>query len=83
MASTLPTGYYGPEGGLAPIFSCGRVKLAPSFLTGSGMHSHLWVSLLVHVAALVTNLAANIAFVSNSYDNSSDLLKGTQSNSCA
>ena len=79
MAST---GYYAADGGILPIFSCGRVKLAPSFLTGTGTHTNLWVSLLVHVAALVTNLAANIAFVSNSYDNSSDLLKGTQPNSC-
>jgi hypothetical protein len=73
MAST---GYYAADGGILPIFSCGRVKLAPSFLTGTGMHSHLWCSLLIHIAALATNLAANVAFMVNSYDNSTDLLKG-------
>ena len=82
MASTLPTGYYGPDGGIMPIFSCGRVKLAPSFLTGTGTHLNLWCSVLIHVAAIATNLAANISFTVNSYDNSGDLLKGTQPNSC-
>lgn len=72
----MDTSYYGPQGGIAPVFSCGRVRLAPSFLTGNGSHLCLWVSILIHVAALATNMAANIAFIVNSYDNSGDILKG-------
>ena len=37
QANKANVGYYGMEGGLAPVFSCGSQPLAPSFLT-SGSH---------------------------------------------
>ena len=61
------TGYYGADGGLTPLFSCGSQALAPSLLTGDGSHMALWASVLIHVAALALNLAANIVFFTSSH----------------
>ena len=72
----MQTGYYASDGSIAPVFSCGRVRLAPSFLSGNGSHLSLWTAVLIHVAALITNMTANIAFIVNSYSNSGDILKG-------
>jgi hypothetical protein len=62
------------EGGLAPLWSCGSMPLAPSFLTGTGSHMTLWTSVILHVAALALNLTANITFFINSTDATADLL---------
>jgi hypothetical protein len=68
------TGYYGVEGGIAPLFSCGASPLAPSFLTGTGSHTMLWTSIILHVAALALNMTANITFFINSGETAADLL---------
>ena len=77
--SKLDTGYYGADGGIAsiaPIFSCGAQPLAPSFLTGNGSHMVLWTSVVIHVIALVLNLAANCIFFVNSGETASDMFMG-------
>ena len=61
------TGYYGVEGGVMPLLSCGSKPLASSFLTGDGSHMVLWTSVALHVIALVLNVTANSVFISN-YD---------------
>jgi hypothetical protein len=70
------TSYYGVEGSITPIFSCGAVRLAPSFLTGNGSHLVLWVSVIIHIIAVGLNTAANIAFFVNSGDTAADVLMG-------
>ena len=75
-AQLQPTGYYGTDGGLMPLFSCGGSPLAPSFLTGDGKHMTLWFSITLHVIALALNLTANIAFFVNSSDVAIDVLMG-------
>lgn len=70
----LNTGYYGAEGGFMPIFSCGAQSLAPSLLTGDGSHMSFWTSIVIHVAALALNLAANITFMTASHSDGKDLL---------
>jgi hypothetical protein len=74
MQAGKATGYYGVDGGIAPLFSCGASPLAPSFLTGNGSHMVLWTSIILHVAALALNLTANIAFFINSGETAADLL---------
>tara|TARA_B110000858_G_scaffold89560_1_gene103515 strand:+ start:1180 stop:1629 length:450 start_codon:yes stop_codon:yes gene_type:complete len=76
QASQVKTGYYGADGGLSPLWSFGRLPLAPSFLTGDGSHAMLWTSVLIHVVALVLNITANASFFVNSHDTAGDLLKG-------
>lgn len=77
QASAVKTGYIGEDGAIiAPLFSFGRVPLAPSYLTGDGSHMTLWTSVLLHVIALGVNLIANIAFFVNSADTAADLLMG-------
>ena len=66
----------GVDGGIAPLWSCGAQPLAKSFLTGDGAHMTLWTSVLIHVAALVLNMTANILFFVNSGDTAADLLMG-------
>ena len=51
LSPSAQTGYYGAEGGIMPVFSCGAQPLAPSFLTG-GTHMGLWTAVVIHVAAL-------------------------------
>ena len=75
-ASKAATGYYGVEGGIAPLWSCGAQPLAKSFLTGDGSHMNLWTSVVLHVAALAFNMAANIIFFVNSGETAADLLMG-------
>lgn len=75
-SSKLQTGYYGVEGGIAPIFSCGSQPLAPSFLTGNGSHMNLWTAVVIHLAALSLTITANVLFFVNSGDTASDLLMG-------
>lgn len=60
------TGYYGSEGGIMPVLSCGAQALAPSLLTGDGSHMSFWTAVVIHVAALALNLAANITFLTSS-----------------
>ena len=73
--SKVDTAYYGAEGGIvAPLFSCGSMPLAPSFLTGNGSHMVLWTSVVIHVMALVFNIAANVLFFAKSGDTAADLL---------
>lgn len=72
--SKLETAYYGADGSVAPLFSCGGTPLAPSFLTGNGSHMVLWTSVVIHLAALALNLTANILFFAKSGDTASDLL---------
>ena len=67
------TGSYGAEGGIMPIFSCGSQALAPSLLTGDGSHMALWTSVVIHVAALALNMAANIVFMTASHSTGMDL----------
>ena len=67
------TGYYGAEGGLMPIFSCGAKPLAPSLLTGDGSHMTFWTSIVLHVAALALNLSANIVFFTADHSEGMDL----------
>ena len=76
QANKAKTGYYGVDGGIAPLFSCGAQPLAPSFLTGNGSHMVLWTSVILHVAALALNMTANIAFFVNSGDTASNILLG-------
>ena len=76
MKQGMQTGYYGTDGSIMPIFSCGALPLAPSFLTGDGKHLTLWLSVVIHVIALGLNMAANIAFFVNSSETASDLLMG-------
>ncbi len=59
-----------------PLFSFGRVPLAPSLLTGNGSHMVLWTSILLHLAALGLTLAANIVYFVEDRNTSLDLLKG-------
>ena len=49
------TGYYGVEGGVMPLLSCGSKPLASSFLTGDGSHMVLWAlsSLIMHCLAVL------------------------------
>jgi len=61
----LDTSYYGQNGGIAPLFSCGSQALAPSFLTGNGSHMVLWTSVVIHLLALALNMTANIMFLVN------------------
>jgi hypothetical protein len=68
------TGFYGEQGGIMPVFSCGAQALAPSLLTGDGSHMSFWVAIVVHVAALALNLAANITFFTASHSDGQDLL---------
>jgi hypothetical protein len=68
------TGYYGADGGIMPLFSCGSQALAPSLLTGDGSHMALWASVLIHVTALALNLAANIVFFTSSHAPGMDLV---------
>jgi hypothetical protein len=70
------TGYYGANGGIMPIFSCGAQPLAPSFLTGNGSHLNLWVSVVIHVAALALTITANAIFMSADRSQGLDLLWG-------
>lgn len=70
------TSYYGVDGGLAPLWSCGSLPLAPSFLTGNGSHMTLWTSIILHVAALALNLTANITFFVQSGETAASLLMG-------
>ena len=71
----IKTGYIGEDGGIiAPLFSFGRVSLAPSYLTGDGSHMTLWTSILLHVIAVCLNLVANISFFVNSSATAADLL---------
>ena len=75
QASHSKTGYIGEDGAIiAPLFSFGRVPLAPSYLTGDGSHMTLWTSILLHVIAVCLNMTANIAFMINSGETASDLL---------
>ena len=68
------TGYYGAEGGIMPLFSCGSQALAPSLLSGDGSHMALWTSVLIHVTALALNLAANCIFFTASRSTGADLI---------
>lgn len=68
------TGYYGTEGGIMPIFSCGSQPLAPSLLTGDGSHMAFWVAMVIHVAALALNLSANIVYMADTHVDGADLL---------
>ena len=68
------TGYYGADGGVMPIFSCGAQALAPSLLTGDGSHMTFWTSVVIHVAALAINMAANIVFFTASHSDGADLI---------
>jgi len=68
------TGYYGAEGGLMPLFSCGSSPLAPSFLSGNGSHMALWTSILIHVVALAINMAANIVLLTADHAEGRDIL---------
>jgi hypothetical protein len=68
------TGYYGADGGLMPVFSCGAQALAPSLLTGDGSHMTFWTAVVIHVAALALNLSANIVFMMASHSDGADLL---------
>ena len=73
--SKVDTAYYGAEGGIvAPLFSCGSMPLAPSFLTGNGSHMVLWCSVVIHVMALILNITANVLFFAKSGDTAGDLL---------
>ena len=72
----MATSYYGAEGGIAPLFSCGAQALAPSFLTGNGTHMGLWTSIVIHVAALALNLTANTIFFVNSGETAKDIYMG-------
>ena len=77
QASHIKTGYIGEDGAIiAPLFSFGRVRLAPSYLTGDGSHMTLWTSILLHVVAVCLNMTANIAFFTNSGSTAADLLMG-------
>ena len=62
LGSGKGTGYYGANGGVMPVFSCGAQPLAPSFLTGNGSHMVLWTSVVIHVAALALTISANALF---------------------
>ena len=66
QTSKVNTGYYGADGSIAPVFSFGRVPLAPSVLTGDGTHMSLWTSVVIHVAALALTITANSLFFANS-----------------
>jgi hypothetical protein len=68
------TGYYGADGGIMPVFSCGAQALAPSLLTGDGSHMSFWVAIVIHVTALTLNLAANVVFFSADHSSGADLL---------
>ena len=76
LSPSSQTGYYGADGGIAPVFSCGAQPLAPSFLTGSGSHMGLWVSISLHVAALAMNITANSLFFAADRSTGLDLLWG-------
>lgn len=65
QANKMSTSYYGQDGSIAPVFSFGRVPLAPSVLTGDGSHMNLWVSVVLHVAALALTITANSLFFAN------------------
>jgi len=67
------TGYYGVDGGINAVFSCGASALAPSLLTGDGSHLSFWIAIFVHVAALCLNVAANVVFFSASTSAGADL----------
>jgi len=71
------TGYYGSEGGIMPVFSCGAQALSPSLLTGDGSHMSFWTAVVIHVAALALNLAANITFFTASRSGESNDLHWT------
>ena len=72
----MQTSYYGVDGGILPIFSCGRLPLAPSLLTGNGSHLVLWVSVVLHLAALGCTIAANTLFFMESSSATKDLYLG-------
>ena len=72
--SGVDTGYYGEQGGVMPLFSCGGQALAPSLLTGDGSHMLFWMSVLVHVVALALNITANVVFFTASHSSGMDLL---------
>ena len=67
------TGYYGPDGGVMPVFSCGASALAPSLLTGDGSHMSFWCSFVLHVVALCLNISANLVFFTSSQSTNADL----------
>lgn len=73
LKSGMNTGYYGAQGGIMPLFSCGAQALAPSLLTGDGSHMGLWTSVVLHVAALAINMSANIVFFTASHSEGADL----------
>lgn len=70
------TGYYGAEGGIAPVFSCGASPLAPSFLTGDGSHMGLWTSVVIHLTALALTITANCIFFAADRSVGADLYWG-------
>lgn len=77
QAAHVKTGYFGEDGAIiTPLFSFGRVPLAPSFLTGDGSHMTLWTSVVIHIIAVALNFTANIAFFVNSGETAADLLMG-------
>jgi hypothetical protein len=76
MKQGLSTGYYGTDGSIMPVFSCGSMPLSPSFLSGDGKHLTLWLSIVLHVVALGLNMAANIAFFVNSSETEADIIIG-------
>lgn len=67
------TGYYGAEGSIMPVFSCGAQPLAPSFLT-DGSHMGFWTAIVIHVAALGLNITANILFLVSDMAKGADLM---------
>ena len=69
-------GYYGAEGDIAPVFSCGGQPLAPSFLTGDGSHMGLWVSVAIHLVALALTVTSNIVFFTADRSEGLDLVWG-------
>jgi len=73
LKSGMNTGFYGAQGAIAPLFSCGAQALAPSLLTGDGSHMGLWTSVVLHVAALAINMSANIVFFTASHSEGADL----------
>jgi len=76
LGSGKATGYYGANGGLMPVLSCGAQPLAPSFLTGNGSHMVLWTSVVIHVAALCLTITANALFFAADRSQGADLAWG-------
>ena len=76
QSSKVQTGYFASDGSISPVFSFGRVPLVPSVLTGDGSHMNLWVSVLLHVAALVLTITANSIFFAKSGSTASHISIG-------